>query len=182
MKVREFILITSEDDLARIRAVMGGIAGKNHIGPYKSVSMLNYPLWKLLKARKLYSEGNVLHLCSATLGIGIKELLNRPYEDLIYFLKWVEEQLGKVQSLEAKLNQPDPDEMDQTGKLEAAGIKDLGIFDELNVIDELAGGDPLKWEAIQGLPYKAIYTKLLRNKIKSRVQRRYQELSKPIAK
>lgn len=179
MTVKEFFAINDEDSLETIKAIMDAVKGRPYIGGYKTREFVNYPFWKLLNARKYYKEQNIYHLCSLTLGIGHRELLAADYRALVYYLRFVRDQMQQVQALEAKLNKEHADEIDEISRLEAAGISEMNIFEELNLIDELAGGDPLKWEAIQALPYKAVYTKLLRNKIKGRVNRRYQQLLKP---
>lgn len=46
----------------------------------------------------------------------------------------------------------------------------------MNTVDALAGGDILKWESIQQLPYEKVYVKLLMNKTSADYQEKYHEI------
>lgn len=63
-----------------------------------------------------------------------------------------------------------------------AGISEfekLGIF---SAIDDLAGGDPLKYDAVLQLEYSVVYSKLLKNKISHTFACRYEEVMKTLNK
>lgn len=63
-----------------------------------------------------------------------------------------------------------------------AGISEfekLGIF---STIDDLAGGDPLKYDAVLQLEYSVVYSKLLKNKISHTFASRYEEVMKTLKK
>lgn len=57
----------------------------------------------------------------------------------------------------------------------AAGINELNILGDVNLIDALAGGDVLKWEAILDLPYGTIFDKQLRDNILAKIDKKLAE-------
>jgi hypothetical protein len=177
MTVREFLELDNEDDILKLKAVKESIKGRNFIGNKKCRQLIDLSYWKVLSARKYYNEGNVQYLISLLLGIGGVELMRMDYKPFMYFLKWVEVQLERIGKLEEHLNKTEDEDFEQNAKLEAAGIVEMQKFEELNVIRELA--DYLDEEKVYQRSYKSVYTELLRNKTKARIQKRYQELSKP---
>lgn len=176
MKVRDFMSLTDQDEIARIKAIKTGIKGRDHIGRYGTKPFIKYRFGRLVKVREYYSSGRIDHLCSATIGIGYKELSDIPYESLLYFLKFVEEQLEIIEMLERRLS--DDTDPEESMKLEAAGISEMSKFEELNIVDELAGGDPSKWQYIYNMTYEEVFTKLLRNKTKADIQKRLAKIKK----
>ena len=58
------------------------------------------------------------------------------------------------------------------GIMEQAGASSLERFSELGVIDFLAGGDILKYEQIESLPYNTVYYTLLYKTMKKNVEAR----------
>ncbi len=63
-----------------------------------------------------------------------------------------------------------------------AGIKDLDVLGDFVMIDNLSGGDPLKYSSIENLPYSVIFNKQLKNTIENRVQKKLIEIQKEKAK
>ncbi|RZJ67689.1 MAG: hypothetical protein EOO50_05245 [Flavobacterium sp.] len=51
------------------------------------------------------------------------------------------------------------------------GSEKMGQFGVLNIIDDLAGGDICKWEAVENLPYWTVIQKLRMNKTMASLQR-----------
>lgn len=56
------------------------------------------------------------------------------------------------------------------------GSEKLKIFGVFNTLDSLAGGDILKWNQINELPYGEVFTKLLMNKINADLQMEMQNI------
>ena len=83
------------------------------------------------------------------------------------FVFWIQDQYKQIGLVEQKHLLTPPDI-----KLLNAGITDLDILGDVNLIDALAGGDILKWEAIEALPYEKIFDKQLKNVIEQRIQKR----------
>lgn len=93
--------------------------------------------------------------------------------ELMAFLLWIREQLERLSILELNYLSQDPDP-----KMVAAGIHKLNDMGELPTIDNLAGGDILKYEAIEALPYFRVYEKLKLNRIWSEINKNYEEIIK----
>ena len=54
----------------------------------------------------------------------------------------------------------------------------MGRFGDLNIIDSLAEGDILRWDAIQKLPYLTVFTKLVKQNIENKIRTEIAELEK----
>ena len=93
--------------------------------------------------------------------------------ELMAFLLWIRQQLDRLSILELNYLAQDPDP-----KMVAAGIHKLNEMGELPTIDNLAGGDILKYEAIEALPYFRVYEKLKLNRIWSDINKNYEEIIK----
>lgn len=59
-----------------------------------------------------------------------------------------------------------------------AGIKNFNVLGDFNTIDEIAKGDPLKYEAVLRLDYHTIFNKLLKNNITTRFEKAYHDIMK----
>lgn len=57
-----------------------------------------------------------------------------------------------------------------------AGIKNFNVLGDFNTIDEIAGGDPLKYEAVLEIDYHTIFNKLLKNNITTRFETAYHKI------
>ena len=95
---------------------------------------------------------------------------NKVQENL-YFALWLKDELEKVYNLEKEYLSSTPD-----NDLLEAGVKDLDELGELNLIDSLAGGDILKWEAVKKLPYHMIFDKQRKTVLEGRVQKKLGEI------
>ena len=80
------------------------------------------------------------------------------------FLFWIQDQYIRIGELEEEYLSGTPDI-----KLINAGIRELDILGDVNMIDVLCKGDPLKWKAMRQLPYSMLFEKQLRNTIEKRV-------------
>ena len=63
-------------------------------------------------------------------------------------------------------------------KLLQAGIKELDVLEDYNLIDTLANGDILKWKKIRKMPYSEVFNKQLKNTIEGRINKRLVEINK----
>jgi len=91
--------------------------------------------------------------------------------ELFSFIVWIIDQLEAIYKLEADYLQQTPDK-----DLINAGLSELDQFGELNVIDNLAGGDILKWEQIKKLPYHMVFDKLHKNVVEAKIQKKFIQL------
>lgn len=100
--------------------------------------------------------------------IGVKyKKKNPPLSHTLPFVLWLKDEVERIYELEREYLSSQPD-----AKLVNAGIKDLDELGEINVIDSLAGGDILKWDAIMKLPYHKIFDKQRKSVIESNINRR----------
>lgn len=93
--------------------------------------------------------------------------------DKLKFLFFLLDQYKVIQELEQQYLSSPPDP-----KLIAAGIQELDILGDINIIDALAGGDVLKWSEIRLLPYSTIFDKQLKMTIENRITKRMQPKTK----
>lgn len=87
------------------------------------------------------------------------------------FLFWVQDQYKQIAELEARTLSMPPDR-----KLVAAGIQELDILGDTNLIDTLAGGNVLNWGKVMELPYSVIYEKQLKTVIESRITKKLNKI------
>lgn len=106
--------------------------------------------------------------------IKFTSLKNSSNEEKIALVFWIKRSYKEINDLEAKwlTTPPDP-------KLVSAGIRDLNILGDINLIDFLAKGDILKWKKIEKLPYGRIFEKQLKTTIEARIDKKYAEQNKP---
>lgn len=86
------------------------------------------------------------------------------------FLLWVQDQYEVIKNLEQTYLSSPPDM-----KLLNAGIRDLDVLGDVSLIDNLAGGDILKWNQVIELPYSMIFDKQLKNTIEHRISKKLNE-------
>lgn len=89
------------------------------------------------------------------------------------FLLWIKEQYERINKTEEKFLYSPPD-----AKLLQAGIRELDILEDYNLIDTLAQGDILKWKKIRKMPYSEVFNKQLKNTIEGRINKRLVEINK----
>jgi hypothetical protein len=121
-------------------------------------------------------------------GIGWKELINfvsdmtgkkqekiagYKFFELCKVRRYVEEQLARIYRIESSLYY----EVSTIDK--AAGIDNLAKFGVMIQIDNLAGGDPLKYDPVRALPYEVGFMKLLMDKERAEYDVAKNRLTKP---
>lgn len=138
--------------------------------------MLIYFSYRFVKIDlpELLGSGNIeeiLNLICKEKNIEYNQQSNITASELISFVLWLKDEVEIVQRLEQEhlSSQPDND-------LIAAGIHELNELGEINVIDQLAGGDILKWELVEQLPYYKVFDKLKKNTVEAKVNKEYQKI------
>lgn len=99
--------------------------------------------------------------------VTLQEIEQLDNHDKLMFVFWVNDQYQLIANLEQQYLSTPPDP-----KLVNAGIKDLDVLGDVNLIDSLAGGDILKWEAVRNLPYAMIFDKQLKTTIENRINKK----------
>jgi len=135
---------------------------------------LHLSSWKFVKeiAPQLIKLGNFEKLIIEIFkdrGIGIfpADVNYSDYNECLYFLFWIIDEVKHWNETESKVLSAEPDV-----KLLAAGINELNQFGDLNTIDSLANGDVLKYEEIKMLPYHVIFDKQYKTNIENNINRK----------
>jgi len=100
-----------------------------------------------------------------------EEITREPPEKLLSFILWVKDELEAIYRLENQYLSSPPDV-----DLVKAGVSELEQFSKLNLIDNLAGGDILKWKKVEKLPYYMVFDKLHKNAVETKIQRNYNKI------
>ncbi len=120
---------------------------------------------------ELLSTSNISELLETICKIHNIKIKQSETPEIISFILWLKDEFEKIQQLEqAHLsNQPDPDMI-------AAGVQELNELGEINIIDSLAGGDILKWEQIEQLPYHKVFDKLKKDMVENKINKAYHKI------
>lgn len=150
---------------------------KNKVFGVEFEGLIYLPYWivkveiKELLINSKFSELIVLTLKEKGKDVSIKDISKKNHKELFSFVLWVKDELERIFNLEKEYlsNEPDADSIN-------AGIRDFDELGEINTIDNLAGGDVLKWEEIKRLPYHTVFDKLRKNTIENKFNKRYQKI------
>lgn len=93
-----------------------------------------------------------------------------PVNELMAFVLWLKDEAEKLIIFEREKLHSNPDP-----ELFAAGINELAIFGDYNVIDALSGGDITKHKQIWDMSYEEIFEKQLKNIIDGRISKKINE-------
>jgi len=96
------------------------------------------------------------YICEFVMGKKVKQ---RYWHEVFAFYNWIQNEVKDIEEILKTLY------IAPSGEEEAAGIDTFSEFGVFTTIDRLAGGDPLKYDAIEALPFNMIYTKLKLNKV-----------------
>lgn len=143
----------------------------------ESLTLLPYSVVKEeipnLFSEQLFEESIHLVLKHFNNKITLRKVRKQPNNKKLLFILWIRQEYDGINKLEENYLYNPPD-----SKLLQAGIKELDVLGNVNVIDTLACGDVLKWEKIRKLPYNIVFDKLLKNTIESRINKRLVEINK----
>lgn len=146
---------------------------RNNILFGMEVPMLIYMPYGFVKIElpEYLSTANVYEIINRIAKLQNIEETETDTKELIAFILWIKDEFEAIRKLESEhlSGSPDPDML-------AAGVQELNELGEINVIDSLAGGDILKWEAIEMLPYYKVFDKLKKNMIENKVNKAYHKI------
>lgn len=115
------------------------------------------------------SYETIIRIIQDLTGYRTEKILDKLWIDVFKFFKFVQKSIERVNELEKKLEyEPDAAE-------ENAGIEMFNQFGYFVTIDRLAGGDPLKYDAIGKMEYSVIFSKLLLNKTDTQFMKNFQK-------
>ena len=116
-----------------------------------------------------HSYEDIITIIKELKGESRDKILSKSWIDIFKFIKFVIKSIERINKLEENLiYEPDAAE-------ERAGIEMFNQFGYFVTIDRLAGGDPLKHEAVGQLPYSQIFAKLRLNQIDNIFIKNYQK-------
>jgi len=102
---------------------------------------------------------HIIDIIKELTGMKMDRILNKYWNDVFKFIKFVFKSIEQVNEVEKKLiYKPDNDE-------ELAGIDMYNQFGYFATIDRLAGGDPLKYDEIGNTEFSVIFAKLMLNNV-----------------
>lgn len=117
--------------------------------------------WGLLKydLPDLFATGNFEYLLFLLLkdrgvNVFINDIQKEPVNKVIEFILWIKDELEAIKELETTYLSSQP-----SAKMFQAGINKLDQFGIMNTVDNLAGGDILKYELIKKQKYNVIFDK-----------------------
>lgn len=146
---------------------------RNNILFGMEVPMLIYMPYGFVKIElpEYLSTANVYEIINRIAKLQNIEETETDTKELIAFILWIKDEFEAIRKLESEhlSGSPDPDML-------AAGVQELNELGEINVIDSLAGGDILKWEAIEKLPYYKVFDKLKKNMVENKVNKNYHKI------
>jgi hypothetical protein len=133
---------------------------------------LIYSEWGLLKfdLPDLFASGNFeqllfLLLKDRNVNVFLNDIQKQPINKAIEFILWIKDELETIKDLEKTYLSSDP-----SAKMFQAGINKLDQFGIMNTIDNLSGGDILKYEFIKKQKYNVIFDKQYREVITNEIQ------------
>lgn len=139
----------------------------------KEIPMLIYHQYGFVKIDlpQLLNEGNIAEIIEIVCNNYEIEKTEIDNLQLISFILWLKGEIEMIGKLEQEhlSSPPDPD-------MEAAGVRELNELGEINIIDSLAGGDILKWDEIEKLPYHKVFDKLKKNVVENKVNKAYHKI------
>lgn len=160
--------------------------GAEEMDEYKSIGMLmkpdswgvsdfmNWPYVTVKDIQIMLSEDvsyeQIINIITELTGLRIDKILDKPWNDVFKFIKFIFRSIEQVNEVEKKLiYKPEPDE-------EQAGIEMYNQFGYFATIDRLAGGDPLKYDEIGQTEFSVIFAKLMLNSVDTQFSKNYQKI------
>lgn len=138
------------------------------------VKMQQQPYSAIVTLKKLYinqTPENITKMIE--LIFGLNHLQQMPIRITSYFpaLNFILNGLQYIAHLEnMRLASEEKEE------LVIAGIHKMRVYGDLTIIDQLAGGDLLKWSEVEKMPWQHVFTKLCMEKDRAEIQENYTEL------
>lgn len=136
--------------------------------------------WDVLKHEvpKLFETNhleNAIHLVLKHYqkNITFTNVRKAPNNKKLLFLLWLRDQYETINQVEKKYLHSQPE-----AKQLQAGIQQLDVLGDINIIDNLAQGDILKWHKIRKMKYSDVFNKMLKNTIEVRINKKLIEINK----
>lgn len=159
--------MTNEQITARLRlyAKAGKRSAKLHSVEIEDVRFLKFKTINAIKdAMARSDERTEFDLLSAVFKNFDKEYkpLPRTEKETIEFIFFITDGIKGIAVMERESFEEEASDVDTSG---------LDKFKEINIVDSLAGGDILKWNDIQDLPYFDVFIKMLMIQEKNKIDK-----------
>lgn len=152
------------------------IKGVKH-GVNNSVTELTFG--EVIQLKHLIAKGQTESIIEAVKLVFKLDPLDMPVVQFYECVNFLIKDVTNIVSVEKERYQTLPTPYDD--KLQQAGAEELNMFAELPIIDNLAGGDILKYRRIEKLPYTTVHFTLWMRAVKENINIRFQELTKQSA-
>lgn len=130
---------------------------------------------EVAQLKQLFKSGNFADMLEAVrLVYQIKNPLKLGVFEFYSAVNFISEELKKIYQVEAERYQPAPTKYDHL--LHRAGAEAMHKFHDIATLDTLAGGDILKIEKIENLPYLLVHFYLWYKTEKENINIKFQEL------
>lgn len=189
-KIKDFFRLKDEKIVSDYLAIL------ECLNPLKQIRNPNYRWYKMnskllqVKAVRMLTFGKVTEIrnnfnqpsIESIIG-AIKIVTELKDKDIMSFtilqfygiISYMKSELMDITNMEA--NELNDDSFDIN--VEAVNAKQrMGRFGVLNIINALANEDILQWEAIEKLPYMTVFTKLIMDNEKNKIQQEIAELQR----
>lgn len=159
--------MTEEQIAARLRlyAKAGKRAAKLHAVEIEDVRFLKFKTINAIKDAMARAdektEFDILTAVFQNFGKEYKPLPNTE-KQTIEFIFFIIDGIRGIANMEMESFEAESSDVDTSG---------LDKFKEINIVDSLAGGDILKWESIQDLPYFDVFIKMLMIQEKNKIEK-----------
>ena len=139
-----------------------------------ALKMMMQPYSAIVTSKKLYVNQTPEAITKMIeLIFGLNHLQQMPIRIVSYFpaLNFILNGLQYIAYLENMRLASDEKE-----ELVIAGIHKMRVYGDLTIIDQLAGGDLLKWSEVEKMPWQHVFTKLCMEKDRAEIQENYTEI------
>lgn len=189
-KIKDFFRLKDE------RIVSDYLAILDCLNPLKEIKNPNYKWYKMnskvlqIKAVRMLSFGEVTDVrnnfnqpsiesiidsIKIVTQLKDKDIMNFTITQFYGIISYMKSELMDITNMEA--NELNDDSFDIN--IEAVNAKQrMGRFGVLNIIDSLAKENVLQWERIEKLPYMTVFTKLIMDNEKNKIQQEIAELQR----
>lgn len=140
----------------------------------KAIKMMMQPFSVIVTLKKLYmnqTPESIVNMVELVYGLSNKKQMSILILEYFPALNFIMNGLQYISHLETvRLTAQEKEE------LVIAGIHKMRVYGDLNTIDQLAGGDLLKWSEVEKMPWQHVFTKLCMEKDRAEIQENYSEI------
>jgi len=144
----------------------------DHVGKYKGRKLQMLTFAEVNALKKLANKLDYIPAFQIVFGIPEIVLLKTRVQEFFTALNWLRNEMQILIEREKLLiSEPDPEQIE-------AGIEELNIFKEMNILIPLSKEYCVKPEELAEWRYSAIFTIIYHAKINADIERRYSEIMK----